>query len=736
MTLIVPVLLALALVQLAIGLGILFQSRRSKQLHQKLFVAVLTVLLFWTLTSTILAYVDTHASPQNVERFNAVNRVSFLMGAASIVLIYLFNAFYPVQRRVSWFRKLIFGLGGLMIVLAPSQLVSGLFAFEKGELTYQYGLLSGLFIFYTLIVLSSLVFDTISLYRSAVSNALKRQAVTILLGLSLTVVHALMFIIILPIFLGNQPILYGIGYLAPYFYTSFTAYSLVKQGLFDLRAVVVRAVAYVLSMGLLVISAGGIVLIVSLLLAGDELGLEQAILISFISIVIASVYQPIIRWFNRVTNRLFYRDAYSPQVLIDELNKILVSTIELREMLKEVSQLVASTLRTDLCFFTLHNREGAAIVVGAARGGLSQQERVELQKIIKANRDPFVIVEELDHSRRQLKAALEGHRANLILPMIDAKHGFRITGYMALGEKKNGSTYNHQDIEVLTIIANELVIATQNAMRFEEIQGFNLTLQERVDEKTKKLRKTNERLRVLDQTKDDFISMASHQLRTPLTSVKGYVSMVLDGDGGAINETQRKLLNQSFISAQRMTYLISDLLNVSRLRTGKFIIETMPTDLDKVIGEELDQLQETVRSRGLELEYHHPEHFPVLMLDETKLRQVIMNFVDNAIYYTPSGGRIDVYLTEKPESIEFTVVDTGIGVPKHEQHHLFTKFYRAKNAKSARPDGTGLGIFMAKKVIIAQGGAVIFKSTEGKGSTFGFTFPKAKLLPKTDTESH
>ena len=116
------------------------------------------------------------------------------------------------------------------------------------------------------------------------------------------------------------------------------------------------------------------------------------------------------------------------------------------------------------------------------------------------------------------------------------------------------------------------------------------------------------------------------------------------------------------------------------------------------------------------------------MLDETKTRQVIMNFVDNAIYYTPSGGRIKVVLSETPASIEFRVIDTGIGVPKSEQPHLFTKFYRAGNARKARPDGTGLGLFMAKKVVTAEGGAIIFDTREGKGSTFGFMFPKTKLM--------
>jgi signal transduction histidine kinase len=245
----------------------------------------------------------------------------------------------------------------------------------------------------------------------------------------------------------------------------------------------------------------------------------------------------------------------------------------------------------------------------------------------------------------------------------------------------------------------------------------------------KKLQKTNNKLKMLDENKDEFISMASHQLRTPLTSVKGYVSMVIEGDAGELNEMQKKLLGQAFASSQRMVFLIADLLNLSRLKTGKFVIETMPTDLAEVIESEVGQLIESAKGRNLTLTYDKPANFPKLMLDETKIRQVIMNFTDNAIYYTPSGGHIKLDLVDRPDSVEFSVKDDGIGVPKAEQHKLFAKFYRAGNAQKARPDGTGLGLFMAQKVIVAQGGAIIFKSVEGKGSTFGFSFPKKGHLP-------
>ena len=238
------------------------------------------------------------------------------------------------------------------------------------------------------------------------------------------------------------------------------------------------------------------------------------------------------------------------------------------------------------------------------------------------------------------------------------------------------------------------------------------------------LKKSNEKLKALDEAKDEFISMASHQLRTPLTSIKGYLSMVLEGDVGEVSSQQKEMLNQAFVSSQRMVYLIADLLNVSRMQTGKFVIEAEDTYLPDVVEAEIAQLHETLKARGLTLEFKKPEKFPVMQLDETKIRQVIMNFADNAVYYTPAGGTITIELVEKPRSVEYLVHDTGIGVPKPLQHKLFAKFYRADNAQRARPDGTGLGLYMAKKVIIASGGAVIFKSKEGKGSTFGFTFPK------------
>jgi signal transduction histidine kinase len=222
--------------------------------------------------------------------------------------------------------------------------------------------------------------------------------------------------------------------------------------------------------------------------------------------------------------------------------------------------------------------------------------------------------------------------------------------------------------------------------------------------------------------------MASHQLRTPLTVIKGYISLILDGMMGQVNDKQRDALQNAMDGAQRMNFVIGDLLNVSRLQTGKFQIENQPTKLDKVVESEIEQLQRAAKNHNLTLEYKKPDKFPILVLDETKIRQVIMNFIDNAIYYTPPGGKITVALNHDDKQANFTVTDTGLGVPPAERSHLFSKFYRAGNARKMRPDGTGLGLYMAKKVIDAQGGAILFHSIEGKGSTFGFVLPRTPSL--------
>lgn len=507
-------------------------------------------------------------------------------------------------------------------------------------------------------------------------------------------------------------------------------YGVVKHRLFDLRWVIVRALVYTLTLGSLSVFYGITSYYITRLIASFNNILLVDLLNVVVIIIIASAYAPVRKGFNKFTNKFFYQDAYDSEVFLDNLNKVLVNTAEIRPLLRISAEIIEQNLKSNFCVFALKESGSSKnpLIAGSTN---NQSFDIDLNLLISLTsklNTKIINVDYLPPHSEKLHRTFEDYSIAILARLVsETSRSVEGSGFLIIGSKKSGNPYNQQDLAILEIIVNELVIAIQNALRFEEIQGFAATLQAKVNEATAELKAANQKLKDLDASKDEFISMASHQLRTPLTSVKGYLSMVLEGDAGKLSAMQRKLLTQSFNSSQRMVYLIADLLNVSRLKTGKFVVEASLTNLAEVVEGEITQLQETASGRGLTLSYDKPASFPDLMLDETKIRQVIMNFIDNAIYYTPKGGHIVVKLEDKTDSIEFTVTDDGMGVPKPEQHELFNKFYRAGNARKARPDGTGLGLFMAKKVIIAQGGGIIFTSQEGKGSTFGFTFAKPKL---------
>jgi signal transduction histidine kinase len=702
--------------------------RNSREVTNKVFLAFLFIDSAWLFT--VFLVINTSLGTSDL-----LSRFAFAWAIALVMAIQAFiNALLHVQHKL-FYKAFVYG-GGL-VVFALTVLTGGVIkdvAIQNDLPFPTYGMLYPLYVVYLLVVISLFLSVLIRRWRAAkkTKNAgMKRQLDVVVVGLVIFTLISLATNLVLPAIVSSswpsQFAATGSFALAFSFF-----YAIGRYRLFDIRTAVVRSTTYVFLITILALAfvftantSGSLVTTFH-----DHRNVQQ-LFNATLALIIAVSFQPLKRAFDRITNRYFFRDIYDTQDVVDKLNNILISNVDMHRMLSLCETLLSDKLKLDFSFIGVYTDKEKLRIISSQRSMLLRQY-THLRQDLFGMPEKVVSLRNLPASMKGLHDLFEDKNLSAIGKMTSHDD---IVGFIVFGNKKNGTPLTSQDLAVLSIAADQVAIAAQNVLRFTEIENFNLTLQEKIDDATRRLRRANDKLRKLNETKDDFISMASHQLRTPLTSVKGYVSMVLDGDAGKITRLQRRLLNQSFVSSQRMVYLISDLLNVSRLKTGKFLIEPVRCNLAKVVQEEVEQLTETVKSRHLEMVYQKPEHFPVLLLDETKLRQVIMNFLDNAVYYTPAGGHIEVHLVDKPQSIEFTVVDDGIGVPRHEQHHLFTKFYRAPNAKRARPDGTGLGLFMAKKVVIAQGGAVIFRSQEGKGSMFGFTFAKAALTPDVMPQS-
>ncbi len=253
------------------------------------------------------------------------------------------------------------------------------------------------------------------------------------------------------------------------------------------------------------------------------------------------------------------------------------------------------------------------------------------------------------------------------------------------------------------------------------IQFFKQKAQ--IAEATADLTRANEELKKQDSVKDDFISMISHQLGTPLAVMDGFLTLVVQGFYGTTNEKMQDALEKTLSRTRNMKGLVFDLLNISRMTAGKFFLEISDVDLGKVVAEEIEELQRQAHDRNVKLIYHPPDHnIPIIKLDEPKTRQAILNLINNAIFYSPNGT-VNVYLDSDQTNVIFKVMDTGIGVPEEEKEHLFTKFFRAENARKESPNGTGIGLYLVKRVIGDQHGRIIFSSQVGKGSIFGFTLP-------------
>lgn len=508
--------------------------------------------------------------------------------------------------------------------------------------------------------------------------------------------------------------------------TSSIAYAMIRHRLFDIKLAAVRSAAYILV--LITLSAVYYILayVVSITLFKGEV--SSTVSISPINIVLALllafIFQPIKSFFDKTTDTIFYRDRYDSDEFIARLSRVLTSTTDLRSLMERAATEIGATLKAEQAFLFVYHMQDHHISAGTlGHSSLPVQDARRLDAYANEHDDTVILAELLpdDHAIHRL---LSSHKISILLPLTRAD---QVIGYLALGEQLS-SGYTSRDIKVLTTISDELVIAVQNSLSVQEVRDINVHLQQRIDAATQQLRSSNTQLRHLDATKDEFLSMASHQLRTPLTSVKGYLSMVLEGDAGKVTDMQKHLLGEAFISSERMVHLIHDFLNVSRLQTGKFMLEQHPFDLSKLVSEEVDSLRHTAEARKLKLEFVDNTKLPLLNIDENKIRQVVMNFIDNALFYSHQDTTITIELNQVIDSVELRVKDTGIGVPKKEQEQLFSKFYRASNARKQRPDGTGVGLFLAKKVIVAHGGDVLFETVENKGSTFGFTLPIKNLL--------
>ncbi len=715
MLLLLILLLAfVSLLNLGLGLIVLFGGTK-RTLEQVLFFFVTGSVFLWIACITIFLVSTSFETAMVWARF-------YYASAALIAYtLPLFAMSFIFKRRtvINWALILLIPLGAVFwSIFGQQSLIAGASLKDVGNETILNKQIYNYYVLYFLVHLYGAIALILIQLMRAKNKKLKQQLMYIFVGFISAGTFGVLFNLILPFFDNYKFIwvgpMFSITFIAPVFI------AIVRHKLFDVRLVIARSSAYLLLIVTLATLYGLSLFGIAAFLFPDETisTLRGMVIVAF-AVVLAFSFHPLKEFFDRVTDKIFFRGEYNTGDVLNKVGNILTEEIDLEKISTRTLRILSKALKSS--FIKMVILPTAELKEHSFNVGAKNEVEIS-QEMLKAltDVDEQVLISDYADYYTDLRNEMRDKKISLILRIETSKE---LIGYMFYGEKQNGGIYNYKDVKMLSTLGYTIGVAIENSIRFLAIRNFNRTLQKKVSEATTELKHTNARLREIDAAKDDFISMASHQLRTPLTSIKGYLSMVLEGDAGTLKEKQQSLLSEAFTSSQRMVYLISDFLNVSRIQTGKFILELKPVDLANLIKSEIQQHESITRNRGVTIVYQKPDNFPMVMLDQNKMSQVIMNFINNAVTYSKPGGLIKVELTSIGGKACLKVIDNGIGVPSHERHKLFTKFFRATNAKNQRPDGTGIGLFMAKKVVLEHGGEMLFQTKENVGSTFGFCIP-------------
>ncbi|MFA6918975.1 MAG: ATP-binding protein [Patescibacteria group bacterium] len=551
-------------------------------------------------------------------------------------------------------------------------------------------------------------------------------------------------------FLLDFGINYPIGNLFVFLYVAFIAYAITRYRLMDIRSFIRKSSVFTL----LILIMSSLFVLLSTLIAnvldvfiGGNSYLWSGLVVA---VIFSAVFQPLKKLLEWLTDKFLFTKDYNASEVLINVNKILSSTIDLDKLLIAVSENLESVFHySKIGFAFIDKADKKAQLKVYYQDGFDEkvlqqfsQDKIKVLPWYFSESKEIKVIDELKAQYEageyqpksvELLNGLYELNISLVIPLF-AKDG--LIGLIILGNKKSGDPYSGEDLRVINIISGQLGMAIENARLYEQQKNFNLHLKDEVKKATGKLEAANKELQRLDDAKSEFLSIASHQLRTPLTITKGYVSMMNEGSFGKVPKIIKENLGKIYIANERLLNLVENLLDISRIEAGRLEFNLEPVDLVETAKALVSDFQERAKAKKLKLEFFPDPKLPKCQADAQKIKEVISNLIDNSVKYT-NKGEIIIGIHQESQSLIFSCQDTGMGIEPEDLPRLFNKFVRGKGMMTVHTEGTGLGLYFARVVIENMGGRIWAESPgKNRGSKFAFSLPLAdkKKAQKIKTE--
>ncbi|WP_347275568.1 ammonium transporter [Candidatus Kuenenia sp.] len=275
----------------------------------------------------------------------------------------------------------------------------------------------------------------------------------------------------------------------------------------------------------------------------------------------------------------------------------------------------------------------------------------------------------------------------------------------------------------LNVAEYEDVASWLDFIRITRLQDINTILEKKVQEKTEDLQRANVALEKANRLKSEFLTTMSHELRTPLNAIIGFAEVLRDEIAGSLSKDQKEYVNDIHSSGHHLLDMINNILDLSKIETGKMKLQYEEFCIEDAINKTLTIINASANNKGISVYTNIQDNAPPLFADKTKFRQILYNLLSNAVKFTPENGKITINAFQKNKSLQFEIIDTGIGIKPEDKEKLFEAFHQANGSLTREYEGTGLGLHLTKRLVELHGGKIWAESTFGKGSTFFFILP-------------